>query len=309
MEYRPIVDILEEVFGDYRLHTDYKGQISFDCPVCSYEIKGLDETDGKGNLEINYHRRVYKCWSCSETYGTYGSIYKLVRKYGTKKQWDKFELLMPEVDEEGVPKPPKKQVQLPSEFIPFTTDDQSIRSAYNFKQAHNYITSRGVTDEIVRKYNIGFCCEGAYAFRIIIPSYSKKGKLNYFIARSYLKTPRLKYKNPDVQKETIIWNEHLIDWSKRVYLVEGAFDSIFLPNSIAMLGKHLSPMLFDKLYESGCDVTIVLDGDAWDDAEKLYHRLNCGKMMGKVKVIKLPMEEDIADLRGNLIKYNEYQLD
>ncbi len=52
-DYGPIVDILEDILGDYRMHNDYKGQMSFDCPVCSYEIKGLDHGDGKGNLEVN----------------------------------------------------------------------------------------------------------------------------------------------------------------------------------------------------------------------------------------------------------------
>ncbi len=58
-----IVEILEDILGDYYLHNDAKGQISFDCPVCSHEIKGLDEGDGKGNLEVNYKLGVYKCWS------------------------------------------------------------------------------------------------------------------------------------------------------------------------------------------------------------------------------------------------------
>ena len=45
-----LVELLEGVFGKYKLHYPSKGQISFDCPVCSYDIKGMDKTDGKGNL-------------------------------------------------------------------------------------------------------------------------------------------------------------------------------------------------------------------------------------------------------------------
>jgi DNA-directed RNA polymerase subunit RPC12/RpoP len=84
-DYGPIVDILEDILGDYRMHNDYKGQMSFDCPVCSYEIKGLDHGDGKGNLEVNYKYNVYKCWSCGETNDSHGSIHKLIKKYGTTK--------------------------------------------------------------------------------------------------------------------------------------------------------------------------------------------------------------------------------
>jgi len=68
VEYEPIVEIVEDILGDYRMHNEYKGQMSFDCPVCSYDIKGLDSGDGKGNLEVNYIRGVYKCWSCAETH-------------------------------------------------------------------------------------------------------------------------------------------------------------------------------------------------------------------------------------------------
>jgi hypothetical protein len=119
----------------------------------------------------------------------------------------------------------------------------------------------------------------------------------------------MKYKNPDVQKELIIFNESLIDWTKKIYLVEGAFDSIFLDNSIPMLGKYISDNLFNKIYDLGCEVTIVLDGDAWDDAEKLYHKMNCGKLFGKINIVRLPKDRDIADLKGDLTEYKEFKID
>jgi DNA primase len=118
-----------------------------------------------------------------------------------------------------------------------------------------------------------------------------------------LSKSKLKYKNPEAQKEIIIFNENLIDWEDTVYIVEGVFDSIFVPNSIPMLGKHLSKSLFDKLYNNAKKIIIVLDGDAWDDAQKLYHNLNCGKLMGKIWICKLPIDKDIADLQGDFSNY------
>lgn len=308
INYEPIVDILEEIFGDYKLHNDYKCQISFDCPVCSYEIKGLDQGDGKGNLEINYKYKVYKCWSCAESHETHGSIFKLVKKYGTKKQIKKFELLMPEDVEEM--KRIYKRLYLPKEFLPFTSVSEGIKLTPQYKQAFNYITKRNIDLDIIKKYNIGFCLSGPYEHRIIIPSYDKDNELNYFIARSFLSKTKIKYKNPEAQKETIIWNEHLINWNERIYIVEGVFDSIFLPNSIPMLGKFMSDVLFDKIYDNAKnDVIIVLDPDAWSDSEKLYHRLNCGKLMNRVYVIKLEGDKDIADLKGDLSGYKIKQID
>ena len=88
-----IVEILEGILGEPRKHYKDKSQISFDCPVCSYDIKGLEKGDGKGNLEINYESNVYKCWACSETNNTHGSVYKLVKQYGTKSDLKKYKLV------------------------------------------------------------------------------------------------------------------------------------------------------------------------------------------------------------------------
>jgi hypothetical protein len=43
-----------------------------------------------------------------------------------------------------------------------------------------------------------------------------------------------------------------------------------------------------------------LDSDAWQDAVKLYHNLNGGRLYGKVKIIKLTGDADVADLRGDI---------
>ena len=81
-----VVEILENCLGDTKKHNTNTSQISFDCPVCSYEIKGLSKGDGKGNLEVNYKFNVFKCWGCSETHETHGTIYKLIKEYGRPRR-------------------------------------------------------------------------------------------------------------------------------------------------------------------------------------------------------------------------------
>lgn len=307
-DFEPIIEILEDILGDYRMHNDAKGQISFDCPVCSHEIKGLDDTDGKGNLEVNYKYGVYKCWSCGESHDTHGSLYKLIKKYGSKKQVQEYEWLRPEEVDLGT-KNVKKLYGLPKEFISFNLASAGLKLTHYYRRAYDYIKSRNITDDMVKKYNIGFAYTGFYENRIIIPSYDSENKLNYFVARSYETRPKMKYKNPDVQKENIIFNENLINWDETVYLVEGAFDSIFVPNSIAMLGKFMSEHLYSVLYKKAKSVVIVLDGDAWEDAQKLYNKLNNGKLFLKVWLIKMPIDKDIADLQGNFENLEKIQLD
>jgi hypothetical protein len=308
IDYSDIIEILEDIFGDYRLHNDYRGQISFDCPVCSHEIKGLDVGDGKGNLEINYIYNVFKCWVCSETHETHGSLGKLIKKYGNKKQYKKYELMRPE-DVGDQQKRKIKKIKLPEEFIRFKDASIGVKMTPHYKQAMNYLKKRNITDLMIQMYNIGFCYSGTYENRIIIPSYDYENNLNYFVARSYLNNTKMKYKNPEVDKDTLIWNEHLLDWDKPIYIVEGVFDSIFLPNSIPMLGKFMTENLFSKLYNNAKKIILVLDPDAYSDQERLYHKLNCGKLMGKVWSIKLDGSEDVADLKGDLRKYKLKQLD
>ena len=292
-----LVELLRELLGDERKHYESKGQISFDCPVCAAE-KGLDKGDGKGNLEINYIKHIYKCWSCGETHETHGGLGKLISKFGSKKQRKLYDLIKPE--ELKINDKQYKKLKLPEGF----TLIKDINRKYPpHLQGLRYLEQRGVTKDIIEKYNIGLTTEGNFANRIIIPSYDVNKELNYFIARAWGKT-KFKYMNPEAEKDKIIFNEHLIDWDKDIYVVEGAFDSIFLDNSVPMLGKTMSKLLFETIYTKAKGlITICLDGDAWENSVKLYRELNGGILWNRIKVVHLPLDKDIADLRGNINDY------
>ena len=292
-----VIDLLRDVLGNERAHYDLKCQITFDCPVCSYEIKQLDKGDGKGNLEINYCRHIYKCWSCSETHNTQGPLGKLFDQFGNKQIKKTYELLKPE-DEKYVAK--RVQVRLPQGYKKF--EDSNPRYIQH-AEALRYLKQRGITEEIITNYKIGYTAEGDFAYRVIIPSYDSEGELNYFIARSWV-PHKIKYKNPTIPKETIIFNEFNIDFDNDIYLVEGAFDMLFLDNAIPLLGKNISPLLFDRLYnEANGNIHICLDGDAWDNAQKLLHELNGGRLYGKIKIIRPPKDRDVCDLKGDIKDY------
>lgn len=307
-DYTAIVEIIEDVFGEFRRHNDSKYQVSVDCPVCSHEIKGLDEGDGKGNLEINYKYNVFKCWSCGESHEMHGSLYKLIKKFGTQRQLKKYQLLRPE-NTDDYTKRTYNPVKLPKEYIQLSKVSKGFTLLPQYKQAMTYLRQRNITDDIISKFSIGFCYEGPYENRIIIPSFDDDGNVNYFVARSYLSKSKLKYKNPEAQKEIIIFNEKLIDWKQPIYIVEGVFDSIFLPNAIPMLGKFMSEHLFNKLYDLADKVIIILDPDARADQEKLFHKLNCGKLMNKIWCVELEGDKDIADLKGDISNYKLKQLE
>jgi DNA primase len=296
-EVEVLVELLTEFLGDPHQHYESKGQISFDCPVCAEE-KGLDQGDGKGNLEINYGKHVYKCWACSETYGTHGPLGKLFDQYASKSQKKVYNLIKPEELKQQEAKKPK--LKLPEGYTTF--EDSNPRFIPHI-EAYKYLQSRGITDEIIKKYKIGYTVTGDFAYRIIVPSFNKEGVLNYFVARAWVKS-RLKYKNPTAEKDQIIFNENLIDWDKDIHVCEGAFDAFFLENSIVMLGKKMSDLLFSTIYErANRNIIICLDEDAWTDALKLYHTLNGGRLYNKIKMIKPPKDMDVADLKGKIDEY------
>lgn len=296
-EVEVLVELLRDVLGEEKQHYETKGQISFDCPVCARE-KGLDKGDGKGNLEINYLRHVYKCWACSDTDGTQGPLGKLFDQFGNKKQKKVYTLIKPE--ETKVLDKIVKKLKLPEGFKTF---EESNPRFIPHIEAKKYLSTRGIDDNIIKKYNIGYTVDGDFAYRIIVPSYDSENNLNYFIARSWV--PRkMKYKNPTAEKDKIIFNEHLIDWEKDVYLVEGVFDGFFLDNSIPMLGKKISSLLFETLYNKAKgNITICTDGDAWSDGLKIYHELNGGELYNRIKIVKLPKDKDVCDLRGQISEY------
>jgi DNA primase len=292
-----LVELLTDFLGNPKQHYESKGQISFDCPVCVQE-KGLDEGDGKGNLEINYFRHVYKCWACSETNGTQGPLGKLFDIHASKSQKKVYNLIKPEeLKQEDIKRP---KLRLPEGFTTFK--DSNPRFIPHI-EAYKYLQSRGITDEMIEKYKIGYTVSGDFSYRIIVPSYNTEGTLNYFVARAWI-PKKMKYKNPSVPKDEIIFNEGLIDWEKDVYLCEGAFDSFFLDNSIVMLGKKMSKLLFETLYnKTNGNIIICCDGDAFQDGLRVYHELNGGRLYNKIKIVKLPVDKDVCDLKGQINEY------
>lgn len=291
-ENEAFVELLEEVLGDHGLHYPNRGQISFNCPVC-------DDGRNKHNLEVNYIDNVYKCWSCGDSEGTHGPLGRIFDRYGNKKQKKLYQVFKPETVVKREKK--KKTLKLPDGFTLFK-DSSPVYPVR--RQAINYLHNRGISDYMIEKYQIGFCDKGDHAGRIVIPSYNTKGELNYYIARSWSPMSRAKYKNPEAEKDKIIFWESLIDWNRDIFLVEGAFDGLFLDNSIPMLGKHMSELLFDTIYQKAKgDIIICLDGDAWENAVKLYHELNGGELYQKIKILKLPIDQDVCDLRGQIEPY------
>jgi hypothetical protein len=176
---------------------------------------------------------------------------------------------------------------------------------YVHLQPYNYIISRGYTDELLKEYNIGFCLEGKYKQRVVVPLYDKKGNIIYFSTRSYTGAKQ-KYLNPDTDKDDLIFNENRIDWEKPIYITEGVFDGLPIPNHFLLLGKSLSEFKWKAIYDNAkSDIVIALDPDAKEQVYKMYQKLNAGKLRNRVFVLQYSDDRDLGKLFENKKDFND----
>jgi DNA primase len=284
-----VVDILCDVLGTIKKHDESKGEIAFDCPTCSEE-KGLYDGDGKGNLEVNYHTGVFQCWSCSQVYNTKGTIRKLFKLFGNKTHQKRYELLIPE--ENYADKKEKEKISgLDKNFISLVNGN-----GREYSRAIKYLENRNIGEDIIKKFDFHYVIEGEYKGRIVVPSLSLNKEYNYYVTRTFC-NQRPKYLNPEADKNILIFNEGRISWDSTIYLVEGVFDHIVVPNSIPLLGKMVSEHLHEQLQlKCSANVVICLDDDAWNDTIKLYKKLNSGKLYDRVRVVKMPKGYDLSEM-------------
>lgn len=98
---------------------------------------------------------------------------------------------------------------------------------------------------------------GFYQGRLIIPFYDKNGKIYYFQGRTLIDSDT-KYLNRKVGEKEI-YGIDFLDRLKEVIVLEGPIDSMFVENSIAILGLSFT----DKIRESikGLKLYYLLDND------------------------------------------------
>jgi DNA primase len=150
---------------------------------------------------------------------------------------------------------------LPNEYRPMW--ERPTNLDFSYKSALQYLLDRNIAAADILRYQIGYCANGSYAGRIIIPSYDVDGKLNYFTARSFYSNEGLKYKNPAVSKNVVMFELH-INWKYPIVLCEGVYDAMAIKrNAIPLLGKTIPNKLAERIEEHNVsDICLVLDNDA-----------------------------------------------
>jgi len=275
--------ILDETLGN---HIDKGHELLYTCPACGHH---------KRKFSVNLDKNVFKCWVCDYR-GR--NIRRIIRRFGSYTQlqkWDatsgradleRFADLFDEVQlERG-----NQKVPLPQEFISLSSDKLPATGRYAMK----YLDSRGITKADILKWKIGFCFEGEYRNRIIIPSFDEDGDCSYFIARSYT-GDSYKYKNPRASKD-IVFNDLFIDWNEDLVLVEGVFDALVAGNAVPILGSTLrsGSDLLRKIVRNDTPIYIALDPDAAKKERRIIEML----LRYDIELYKVDVEgyEDVGSM-------------
>lgn len=189
----------------------------------------------------------------------------------------------------------KRAIPLPEEFISLTPD--SIHPVA--KRALKYLHGRCITNKQILQHKFGYCVEGEYKNRIIIPI-TENGELRFWVARAIGTEAKLKEKSPsdefyNISKSEVIFN---IDTASKKYhscvICEGIFDSLsFGDIGVSLLGKTLYEAQLNLLLDYKNFLTdgvyIAID---WDARDKALDMANTLSQYFKTRIITIPEEFD-----------------
>ena len=251
-----IVNLLNRVIGNNGRLLKKANEYMYWSPFISHH---------KPKLQINIKTQKWHCWVSNQGGHNLFQLFKKLK--ASREQFDELSELVVNTHYRKYENNEllKKVVRLPKEFKPMWIDGGGIIQKHSWV----YLQNRGVTRSDVVRYGIGFCDEGLYTNRVIIPSYDASGELNYFVGRSIYKDG-MKYKNPPVSKDMIGF-DLFINWDEPIVLCEGVFDAIAIKrNAIPLFGKTVPKSLMKKIYEKQVkSIYILLDRDAIKDSIKM----------------------------------------
>ena len=254
-----IVNLLNRVLGDSGVKLKKQNEFMYWSPFITHH---------KRKLQVNIQTQKWHCW-VSNTGGR--NLFQLFKKVNaSREQFNELVELVGEPKYSRVKKQDKKDlVRLPDEYKPLWNGGDGIVK----RHALTYMYKRGFTDDDILKHNIGYCDEGKYSNRIIIPSYDSDGQLNFFVGRDFYKS-KLKYLNSFTSKD-VIGFDLFINWDEPIILCEGVFDAMsFKRNAIPLFGKTMSKRLHKKILQQKVKkVFLALDDDAQVDAMKISEKL------------------------------------
>ena len=304
--------ILGSRLRNFKQKNDYLW--NFSCPVCGDSSK--NKLKARGYIYRAKADLFVKCHNCG--YGT--NIGNLI-KYVDHKLYDEYVL---ERYTSGASKHnDHKDIKDTSVKIESTilTDSvlDSLSSIKDLPETHpavKYVINRKIPKD---KWNLLYFAPKFKKFtntvvpkfqepivddhpRMVIPYFNSHGKVFAFQGRAYGKEDPKYYAVKIDDNEEKIYGLERVDYGKRIYVVEGPIDSLFLPNAIAVSGASFDTPSIRKLL---ANATIIMDNEPRN--KEIVKQL--GKYIEKgYYVCMLPdtiKQKDINDMVLNGISVDE----
>lgn len=297
-------DFIEKVFGK-GIPSNQGLNLSVVCPICnknSYGGRGL-----KKKLVIKTDNFLCHCWVCG-----YRSrnLVDLIKRFHPEWLPDYLKAFVGgSVISASLTKDTTEtneindKLRLPAGFICLNGPKKTHEQRERCGSAKAYLTARGVLGITTRKYwGFGVVVgDEALENRIIMPSFDSNGELNYYSARALEENMYPKYRNPNVAREDIVFNEINIDWSEPLTIVEGPFDLVKCnDNATCLLGSNLSSdyLLFLRILQHNTPVILALDPDAKEKTLKIAEALHNYGI--EVKILTIPSQyKDVGEMARN----------
>lgn len=290
MNYKAKIKFLHGVFGESKLQND-ELELTVRCPKCG--------KPGKKKMCIRLDTDLYHCWVCNLRGRNVAKLIAMKKPSEVSEYNRKFKPAgISEISIKNIPE--FDPVVLPENYRLIMESPRDPDALAIKKYAH----SRGISDEMLWRFRVGFSDEWKLRRRLIIPSFDKEGNLNYWVARSIDRDPYIKYVNSQAPKVAIIFNEIDIDWTQPVHLVEGPLDLIkcINLNATCLLGSSLTEnsVLFYELALNNSKIILSLDPDARKKQDKIADML---KSYNLDVYTAVPLSGDIGDLSPKEVEH------
>ena len=251
-----------------------KGTFNCRCPICGDSKKNKFKKRGYWLHKNGEYK--YFCHNCSAT----RSVENFLKEFAPNlAQEYKLEVLKENNDmHQSLPSAVDDCADVTSDYVP-SIGKKPFKELKTISQlSHNhpakiYITGRKIPSNL--HYKI-FYTDNGYSWakkwlpekftkefdgndpRIVLPLLDKKGKCYGAVARSILPTAQRYLKMIWGDESGYVYGLENVKISEQVYVLEGQFDSMFIPNSIAVGSMH-----FDLIKEHlpGMEPVIILDNE------------------------------------------------
>jgi hypothetical protein len=249
------------------------GEVRLCCPWCRDRT---GKPDRKFALSANAANGFYYCFKCTAKgradLSWLGQAASVIAQTRQDRQ-----------DESG---------RAPRGFVPFS-EALGSRLADPYMR---YAKRRGVLEAAVA-CGAGYCDEGFFAGRVVVPVVHDSGTWAGFVARTIREGVEPAYLYPrGMKRSTVLFNQAVLAPSPEpVFVVEGVMDALWLwPDAVALLGKACSTEQAERLVKARRPVVVALDGDAWREGMALALRLRA--LGARATWLELPPMKDPDDI-------------